>query len=50
MKHGKYYDYASRDQQADSISAAVMENEHVFWHEKPRKSAFILNKILPMMP
>ena len=50
MKHGKYYDYASHDQQADSISAAVLENEHVFWHEKPRKSAFILNKILPMMP
>ena len=44
LKYDKYINYE------ETLTSPLIEGEKVLWSAKPKKSAFIINKILAMMP
>ena len=44
LKYDKYINYE------ETLASPLVEGEKVLWSAKPKKSAFIINKILVMMP
>ena len=44
LKYDKYINYE------ETLTSPLIEGEKVLWSAKPKKSAFIINKILEMMP
>ena len=44
------YEKANRSEQNIKIENIISENEQIIWSSKPKKSAFIVNKIITMLP
>ncbi len=45
-----YFKLSEEDKKMQDITSIVAEDEQVLWRGKPKKSAYILNKVLSMLP
>ena len=45
-----YFKLNEEDKKYTEIDSVLSENEQILWRGKPKKSAFILNRILTMLP
>lgn len=46
----KYYDYNGSNKVTNNIAYMLMPDEHILWNGTPKKSAYVLNSSVKMLP